>query len=227
MSRVGRRALQAAAALVVALVVWFGLPAVLRTLDFFRVRRVEIHGIRYLSGPELVSAMGIPSSASVFDATGPWRDGVAALVGIESVAIARRLPGTIRVTVREAEPVGLVPHEGTLALVDGRGTVLPFRPARAAVDLPILVAGPRVAGVVARIRAIDPELYADVVTVARVRGHVVLEAGPRRLLVRTDASVEEIQNMAAVAQELARNGQAWRELDGRFSGMVVVRGMGG
>jgi cell division septal protein FtsQ len=222
-----RRALQAVAVLVVGLVVWFGLPAVLRTLDFFRVRRVEVYGARYLSGPELVSAMGIPGSASVFDASGPWRNGVAALEGIESVEISRRLPGTVRVTVRESEPVGLVSHEGTLALVDARGTVLPFLPARAAPDLPILAAGPQVAGVVARIKAVHPELYADLVTVARVRSHVVLEAGPRRLLVRTDASVEEIQNMAAVAQELARAGQAWRELDGRFAGIVVVRGMGG
>ncbi|MFN2317277.1 MAG: cell division protein FtsQ/DivIB [Gemmatimonadales bacterium] len=227
MNRIRRRALQVVAVLVVGLVAWFGLPAVLRTLDFFRVRRVEVYGARYVSGPELVSAMGIPSSASVFDATGPWQDGVAALEGIESVEIARRLPGTIRVTVREAEPVALVSHEGALALVDARGTVLPFLPARVAADLPILTAGPRVAGVVARIKAIHPELYAELITVARVRGHVVLEAGPRRLLVRTDASVEEIQNMAAVAQELARNGQTWRELDGRFSGLVVVRGMGG
>lgn len=222
-----RRALQASTVLVVALVAWFGLPAVLRTLDFFRVRRVEVYGARYLSGSELVSAMGIPSSASVFDARVPWRDGVAALEGIESVDIGRRLPGTVRVTVRESEPVALVPHEGALALVDARGRVLPFLPSRAASDLPILVSGPQVAGVVARIRAVNPELYAELVTVARVRGHVVLEAGARRLLVRTDASVEEIQNMAAVAQELARSGQPWRELDGRFAGLVVVRGMGG
>lgn len=226
MTPVRRRALQAAAGLVTATILWFGLPAVLRTLDFFRVRKVEVYGARYLSGPELVSAMGVPSTASVFDPTEAWRDDVAALEGIESVEIRRRLPGTLRVTVREAEPVGLVSHQGTLSLVDARGTVLPFLPSRAAPDLPIL-AGPQVAGVVARIRAINPDLYAELVTVARVRGHVVLEAGARRLLVRTDASVEEIQNMAAVAQEMARNGQGWRELDGRFSGIVVVRGMGG
>src|SRR5690606_14125087 len=134
---------------------------------------------------------------SVFDATRPWRDGVAGLEGIESVEVARRLPGTVRVTVRESEPVALVSHEGTLALVDARGTVLPFRPSRAAPDLPILAGGPQAVGVVARIKAVNPELYADLVTVARVRSHVVLEAGPRRLLVRSDASVEEIQNMAA------------------------------
>ena len=227
MSPFRRRVVPAAAGLGIGLIVWFGLPAVLRTLDFFRVRRVEVYGTRYLSGPELVRAMGVPGSASVFDATEPWRDGVAALEGIESVAISRRLPGTIRVTVREAEPVALVSHDGVLALVDARGTVLPFLPSRAAPDLPVVAAGAQVAGVVARIKAINPELFAELVTVARVRGHVVLEAGSRRLLVRTDASVEEIQNMAAVAQELARTGQGWRELDGRFAGIVVVRGMGG
>lgn len=226
MSPGGRRSIQAAAGLLLGVTLWFGVPAILRTLDFFRVRRVEVYGARYLSGPELVRAMGVPSSASVFDAKQRWEDRVAALAGVESVEISRRLPGTLRVRVREAEPVGLARHEGTLALVDARGAILPFLPSRAPSDLPILVAGPEVAGVVARIKAINPELYADLVTVARVRRHVVLEAGARRLLLRTDASVEEIQNMAAVARELARNGQAWRELDGRFAGLVVVRGLG-
>lgn len=222
-----RRLLVAGAGLALLLVAWFGVPAVLRRLDFFRVRRVEVIGARYLSGAEVAQALGLPAGASVFDDTDPWQARVAALEGVESAEVGRRLPGTLRVRLREAEAVALAAHEGRLALVDARGRLLPFDPTRAPPDLPVLDDPVRLAGVVARIRSVDPALFAELVRASRVRDHVVLEAGSRRLLMRLDASVEEIQNMAAVAGVLVARQQAWRELDGRFAGLVVVRGLGG
>lgn len=222
-----RQALLAVAGAILLLGIWFALPKLLRQVDFFRVRRVEVLGARYLSGPEVVEALGLPEGASIFDDTGPWQERVAALGGVRSAEVGRRLPGTLRVRVQESEPVALASHEGRMALVDARGAILPFDPTRVPPDLPLVSDPERLAGVVARIRAVDPALYDELVQATRVRDHVVLEAGSRRLLVRLDASVEEIQNMAAVAGELAARGQGWRELDGRFDGLVVVRGLGG
>jgi len=220
-----RRLAAAVAGLVLAAGIWFGAPPLLRQMAFFRVRRVEILGSRYLSGPELVAVMALRPEASLFDPVGPLEDRVFAVTGVREVAIRRRLPGTLRMTIRESEPVALVEREGRLALMDERGWVLPFDPTRAPPDLPVAPADDAVAGLLARLRDVDPVLFAAVVAVSRTRQDVTLETGPHRLVVRADASVEELQNMTAVAQDLAARGRTWRVLDGRFAGRVFVRGM--
>jgi len=205
---------------------WFGAPPLLRRASFFQVRRVEILGTRYLPGDTIVTAMALRDGASVFDPTAPLEDRVFAVVGVREVEVSRRLPGTLRVRIRESEPVALTPEDGTLALVDERGWVLPFDPTRSPADLPIAPADPGVAGLLARVRQAAPELFATLLSGTRVRDHVVLETADRRLLLRAEASAEVILDMVAVAQDLARKGQAFRELDGRFIGRVFVRGLG-
>lgn len=221
-----RRALLAGLGLALVALAWFGVPPLMREVAFFRVRRVEILGSRYLPGTDIVGVMALRAEASIFDPVEPLEARVFAVIGVREVAISRRLPGTLRVTIRESDPVALTEREGRLVLMDERGRILPFDPTRVAPDLPVAPADPEVAGLVARIREVDPALYADLVSVALVRQDVILDAGPRRLLLRPDASAEVIQNMAAVAQDLATRGQAWRELDGRFADRVFVRGLG-
>lgn len=221
-----RRLLLAAAVLVAAGVVWVAGPALLRQVAFFRVRRVEVLGSRYLSGAELVTAMALRPEASLFDPVGPLEDRVFAITGVRAVRIRRRLPGTLRVTIQESEPVALVERGAQLVLMDERGWVLPFDPTRAPPDLPVAPVDAEVAGLLARLRDVDPALFAEVVAVTRARQVVTLDTGSHRLLVRADASVEELENMTAVAQDLAARGRTWQELDGRFGGRVFVRGMG-
>ena len=120
--------------------------------------------------------------------------------------------------------MALTPSEGRLALMDRRGRVLPFDPTRAAADLPVAVADPEVASLVDRVRESEPGLFQQMVSAARERGAVVLEAGGPRLLLRADASVSEIRALGAVAAELARRGTAYRELDARFAGRIVSVG---
>jgi hypothetical protein len=52
---------------------------------------------------------------------------------------------------------------------------------------------------------------------------VLLELGPRRVLLRPDAGPEVIRGVALVAQDLAAKGRPYAELDARFAGQVVVR----
>lgn len=221
-----RRVLLAGAGAVLAAIAWFGGPPLLRKVAFFEVRRVEVTGNRYLPGDTIVTAMALPPRASVFDPVEPLEARVFAVIGVREVTIGRRLPGTLKVRIRESEPVALSPEDGRLVLIDERGWVLPFDPTRSPADLPIAPADPGVAAVLARVRQVAPELFAALLSGAREKDHVVLETAERRLLLQADASTEVIQDMMVVAQELSRLGREYRELDGRFVGRVYVRGIG-
>ena len=206
------------------LALWFGLPRVLRGLDFFRVRRVEIAGLQYLDPAKVIAALKLSPTASVFDDPAPLRRRVYAMPGVDAVDVGRRLPGTLRVELREAVPVALASRGAALALLDAHGRVLPFDPLRSAPDLPLAANGDaRVTGVLARVRDSDPDLFARIGAAWRVGPDVVLEVGGRRLWFGAQVSAEDIRAVTAVEQALARSGRAYQELDGRFAGQVIVR----
>lgn len=200
-------------------------PGMLRNLEFFRVRRVEVLGARYLSGAQVMAALRLDADQSLFDGTAPLARRVFGILGVREAKVTRRWPGTLVVRVVEWEPVALTPADAGLALLDVRGRVLPFDPTRSPADLPLAPADPAVARLMARLRDAEPGVYADVQTARRVGDHVILEAGARRYLLRHDATVEELHALAAVAADLARKGKSWRELDARFAERILVRGM--
>jgi hypothetical protein len=148
---------------------------------------------------------------------------------VAEARVVRRLPAVLSVELREVEPAALVPApRGSgrgLVAVDAAGRPLPFDPARSGLDLPIAASGDSgVVGVLALIQSVDPALF-QTITGARpfARGGVLLEIGPRRVLVGRDAGPEVIRAVVLVAQDLAANGRAYVELDARFAGQVVVR----
>jgi len=206
------------------LALWFGLPGLLRGLDFFRVRRVEIAGLQYLDPAKVIAALKLSPKASVFDDPAPLRRRVYAMPGVNAVEVDRRLPGTLEVELVEAPPVALASRGDGLVLLDARGRVLPFDPLRSAPDLPVAANGDAlVTGVLARVRDSDPDLFARIGAAWRVGPDVVLEVGGRRLWFGAQVSAEDIRAVMAVEQALARSGRAYQELDGRFAGQVIVR----
>lgn len=222
-----RRVVWAAAGAAAAAAVWIAGPVLLRDVAMFRVREVEVLGARQLPPRAVAAALRLRPGASVFDATAPLLERVRALPGVLDVRIERRPPGTLRVVVREAEPVAFVPgaRGGGLVPVDARGTLLPFDPARTPLDLPIAVtADSSVLGVLALVQAVDAGLYQEI-TVARrlARGDVALELGSRRVLIGRDAGPEVIQAVVLVARDLAAKKRPYAELDARYAGQVVVR----
>jgi len=222
-----RRVVWAAAGAAAAVAVWIAGPRLLRDVAQFRVREVEVLGARQLPPRAVAAALRLRSGASVFDARAPLLERVRALPGVLEVRIERRPPGTLRIVVREAEPVAFVPgaRGGGLVPVDARGTLLPFDPARTPLDLPIAVtADSNVLGVLALVQAVDAGLYQEI-TVARrlARGDVALELGSRRVLIGRDAGPEVIQAVVLVAQDLAAKKRPYAELDARYAGQVVVR----
>jgi hypothetical protein len=129
--------------------------------------------------------------------------------------------------VEEAVPVALAPRGGGLALLDSTGTILPFDPVATAPDLPISASADRlVARVLAQVREYDPVLFGRIGTAWRVDNDVVLDFEGRRLWFGSAVTAEDIRAVTAVAQELARQGRKYQELDGRFAGQVIVRGAG-
>ena len=195
----------------------------LRKLAFFQVRRVELAGARYLGAAEVTRALRLPARFSVFDDTGPLASRVAALPGVLEAKVVRRLPGALRVEIREAEPVALAERAGRLVLLDAAGQALPFDPTTPAADLPLAEADSAVAGLLARVRESDPELFARVQRAVRYRQDVLLDVGTGRILFRAGATSEAIRDLALVASLLARQERAWKELDARFLPRVVVR----
>jgi cell division septal protein FtsQ len=206
------------------LALWFGLPRLLRGLDFFRVRRVEIAGLQYLDPAKVIAALKLSPKASVFVDPAPLGRRVDAMPGVNAVEVGRRLPGTLEIELVEAPPVALASRGDGLALLDARGRVLPFDPLRSAPDLPVAANGDAVVtGVLARVRDSDPDLFARIGAAWRVGPDVVLEVGGRRLWFGAQVSAEDIRAVMAVEQALARSGRAYQELDGRFAGQVIVR----
>jgi cell division septal protein FtsQ len=212
------------AALVVGVALWLAGPAVLSRVDFFRVRRVEMVGLQYLDAAKVIAAARLSPTASVFDDPDAIARRVRALPGVRDAQVGRRLPGTLRIRLEEAEPVALTPKGDRLAMVDAQGAVLPFDPLASAPSLPVMIGGGAlVAGALARARDYDPGLYARIDAAWRVGPDVVFEVAGRWLWFDPQLTAEDIRAVTAVEQTLARQGRPYAELDGRFAGQVVVR----
>ena len=225
MRRRVRRSAALAAGVVVGLALWLGAPRVLRELDVFRLRRIELVGVRHLAPDAVIGALRLGSDASVFADRGLLADRVRGIGGVVDARVERRLPAALMIVVREVEPVALVPGPRGVQVVDGRGRTLPFDPARSGLDLPIARnADSGVAAVLAMVRSVDPALFRDVLSArATERGDVALELESRRLLFRRDAGPEDIRAVVLVAQDLTARKRPYAELDARFAGQVVVR----
>jgi cell division septal protein FtsQ len=234
--RVSWRILAWAGVVMLAIAGWMTAPLALRRLRFFRVRQVEIVGIRYLDAEQVLAALRLPARASVFDETQPLVERLRGLDGVADASVVRRPPGSLKVIVREIEPVALLEDaRGALAVVDADARPLPFDPARQPLDLPIVrtvgAAGDSsVVGLLARVQVADPALF-QTIDAARgtdaPRADVVLELGAHRMLFSRDAGPEVIEAVMLVARDLAAKAKPYVELDARFAGQVVVRRKGG
>lgn len=113
-------------------------PRALRHIDSFRVETVEVVGTRFLEPYAVVRAAGLDEPASVFDDTEVWRAGVLTLPLVADVTVRREIPSTVRLEVREVEPVALVADE-RLRPVDADGHVIPLEAAGIVLDIPVVV----------------------------------------------------------------------------------------
>ncbi len=223
-----KRVLVAAAIPLVVAAPWWG-PLALRQFRFFEVRRIEVVGARYLAPATVVGALGLKAGASVWSDLSGTERRVRTLGGVASAKVSRRLPATLVVAVAEVEPVALAAGPTGLVPIAPDGRPLPYDPATAPVDAPVVPSAvPVLVAALATVRSADPALFADVAAARRGGGgggEVVLELDGGRLLLEAPVDPTVVRAMSAVRRDLGSRGRSWKELDGRYRGWVVVRGL--
>jgi cell division protein FtsQ len=203
---------------------WWG-SAILRSMDFFRVRRVEVEGSRYTAADEIVALMKVDTTASLWDDVDPLEARVRAHPQVREVRIGRRLPGTLVVRVTEDPPIALVNTTKGLSVTDAAGQALPVDPTRTDVDLPVLASRDTLLlRLLSEVREALPSLFARVSEARRgARGEVILVLPEHRIIAPGDVTVGRLADVLAVEQDLARRALRVAELDLRFRDQVVAR----
>jgi cell division protein FtsQ len=194
-------------------------------MDFFRLRRVELVGVRYLDSADVLAALAVDTTMSVWDPTVPMARRVAARAGVRSAAVHRKLPGTIVVEIEERVPVALIPTAEGIRAFDEHGLVLPFDPTRSPVDAPIL-ASPDTAllRLLAEIRVRLPALYARTSEVSRHgREELLLRLDTVPVRAMADVTVDQLAEIDPVEADLARAQQRVTEIDLRYRDQVIAR----
>ena len=198
-------------------------PRALRRVAFFRVREIEVVGLRYLDQDDVVRRLRLARDVSIVDPIGRVLAAAQAIPGVVAASAERHLPGTLRITLLEATPVALAAQGERLVLLDQRGRVLPFDPVRMPTSLPLAEPDSISAAMLTRVMTHDSGWFAGIDRAHRDGADVLLDAGPYRVRLRADASPATLRAIAAVRSYLDRRGVAWREMDARYQGRVFVR----
>jgi hypothetical protein len=201
------------------------LPLLLRHVAFFRVRRVEVVGVRYLAPERVVAALKLAPDQNLFDPTGDPARRAAALPGVVRATVSRRLPATLRVSVVELQPMALVSGRDGMIPLDCDGEALPYDPSRSGLSLPIVARADTVlVRALCVVRAGDSTMY-DAVDAVRpgAGGSVILDLGLQRVRLPGAPSTDEVRAVAMVMRHLEATGRTVDEVDARFSGRVYAR----
>jgi cell division protein FtsQ len=203
-------------------------PLLLRRLDFFQVRQVELLGVRYLSPDVVLEALALRPDQNLFDDLKAMAERALRVEGVTSARVLRRLPGTLRVVVTERMPMAFAPGPQGFVTLDALARPLPYDPTENDLDLPI-VAHPDtlLVGALGVVRFANPNLYHQVGWVDFDRsGGIGLTVGDRRILLPDLPSSDLLDAVQAVRQHLAAGRREYDELDARFGGWIVVRRSG-
>ncbi len=219
-----RLALVVTALLVLGTAPWWG-PRVLGEMSFFRLRRVQVVGARYVRADSIVALLGVDTTRSIWDETDELVARVRKHPQVSDVEIARRVPGTLVVTITERVPVAFVPTARGLEPLDAAGRALPIDPSRVNVDLPVLARrDTAVLRLLGELRERSPQLYERVSAARRVsRREILLELGAVNLRAMDDVSVDRLGDILPVEADLARRQARAVELDLRYRDQVIAR----
>jgi cell division septal protein FtsQ len=216
--------------------------ALLARIPYFNVRRVEVVGTRWTAPDSLLRLAAIAPDHSVWDDHEEIESRLTQHPLIEEASIRRSGRNTLRIVVREVEPLALVGMP-ELRAVREDGTVLPIDPASASLDLPVLTDWPdladdsvRVEGgpaaraleLFAALHRLDPGLAALASDVALTPdgGLMIrlLESQPARRLAVPAAIDEKLaRRIRATFADLRGRGIDAGLVEARFADQIVVR----
>ncbi len=203
----------------------WGTPLLLREMSFFRVRQVELVGLRYLPPESVLVHLGLPHDRNLFENNRDIERRAAEFPGVVSARARRRVPGTLRVIFRERPAVALAPGPAGMVPLDRAGHPLPYGPEVTGLDLPV-VPRPDTALVRAlwQVRVADSALYGEIQSARHIGGGaVLLDLGRQELVVPGVPSDDQIRAIGVVREHLVATGQRVRRLDARFAGRVFAR----
>jgi len=192
-------------------------------LEFFRIRSIEVAGIRHLDERDLVSRLAIPEQAHILVDTEPIAERAAVLPGVRDAAVTRRWPGTLVVTIKEAPAVAWVREEGQLLVIDDRAGVLPVEPARLTTSLPLADRDSALAALLGRLQVADPQWFAALDRARSDGPDAWLEAPGHAVRIEAAAGTQVLLDLAAVRDWLEARGIGWTRIDARFRGRMFVR----
>jgi cell division protein FtsQ len=221
--RWGRRAFAAAA--VLAIPCWFAFPRLARRLDFFRVSEVEVRGARFTKPAEVVAALRIDTTFSVWNATDELAARVAKHPQVLTAHVSRRLPNALVVDITERVPVAFVQERNGLRAYDAVGRALPLDPSRSVADVPIVSQRDTVVlALLADLMERAPEVYARVSEVHAVgRNQLRLMLVDVAVIAMRDVSANRFLELSSVEADLLRRQLKPVELDLRFKDQVIAR----
>lgn len=224
-----------------ALSAWLWAPPLLRRIDWFQIRSVEITGTRLLPPSEVLAAAGVEQGQNLWTDRSVWLDPLLAHDAVAEARISRRIPGTLRIRVKEEQPAAYV-EAGTLRLAAADGSLLSLDPRRAPLDLPIVRAdwsdsagvaiGRRLVREAARIARLDPALIAQVSEISALdsgSGAIVLSHRLGELIVPEGVDATRLAELRAVLNDVETNrseadpSSPPLRVDLRYRDQVVVR----
>ncbi len=210
--------------LAVATSPWWG-RALLQEMDFFRVRRVELEGVRYAAPDEIVSRLRVDTTASIWDDVSPLVARVEEHPQVRTARIRRKLPGTLVVLVTENPPVALVSTASGFIVTDAAGDSLPVDPTTMDVDLPVLASRDTLLlRLLGELQEGEPALFARVSEAGRLsQGGVVLRLPEFRILADASVTAARLAEVLPVELDLARRSWRAEEIDVRFRDQVIAR----
>jgi cell division protein FtsQ len=202
---------------------WWGRP-VLSKLSFFRMRKVEIEGLRYLPPADVASRMKVDTTHSIWIDLDPIAERIRAHPQVADVRLRRRLPGTLVARVTEHLPIAMVPTRTGLSVVDARGIVLPMDPSRTAVNLPVIAQrDTTLLRLLAGIRAAHPALFDRISEARRIGDELRLDLATVTVLTMADVTVQRLADILPVERDLAARQLRAAELDLRYREQVIAR----
>lgn len=214
-------------------------PDALASMATFRIREVEVTGLRYLERARAVELLELGPDANLWSDGEGWTTALARHPLVARVELGRRFPGTLVVHVSERRPVALVPTP-VLEPVDAGGVRLPVDPADVRLDLPVVVPdgpvapGARLVPASARRLLTEVRRLAEADTAFLQRISEVTWRDDGALLARWSepsvdfllppgAPVERFQEGLTVLADVLARGTVPDEIDLRFADQVVVR----
>jgi cell division protein FtsQ len=200
-------------------------PLWLRKLDYFKVRRVEVVGARYVIPNSLLDRLAIDSSMNIWESLKPYVERVKAHPQVREASISRKLPGTLILKIVENMPVAFVNSSSGLRPLDRDGRELPIDPSKTSLDLPIIARkDTAVLQLLEGMKTTSPAMFARVSEVRwDERGGLRVLLSGMTVRAAPDCTWERFSEIIAVEQDLAKRGHRAHELDLRYRDQIVAR----